>query len=194
MKRILCFGGFTQTDKMMENTLRGLKSQYKKEFIFDILPGPYVLPDGISRAWYVYSKEKPLEVDWAALNSQKEKKDLISLDDSFTYAMKALEGATYSIILGFSQGAAFLSLLAMHTDLSQYKLIFVGGFLPIKITTYKPKFKYKTMHIMGKADDIIKEAWSNVLASCFEDPILLTHKYRHIIPRIPKTLINTLLT
>jgi predicted esterase len=87
-------------------------------------------------------------------------------------------------IMGFSQGAAFLSLLCQLGIVpDDKKLIFVGGFYPLKYDTLYQKFNHQSTHVYGEADMIILPQYSQDLAQFFNHATIITHKGKHTIPR-----------
>lgn len=290
MRRVLCLGGFNQTEETLEARLHTLAKAYKNALIFDTMVGPHSLPrmttstlgmlttttttsnttdttlsvseeDGgvdetkggaIPReeqnqqqeagfAWFIYNRDDPCSIDWNELVGKRRPEELIGLEESIALVQKRLATHKYDIILGFSQGGAFLSLLARRMDLSSYKLIFVGAFDPViaSSTTSSPSpcpvpplapphmnvktkeeqevepkegeeestgtddssssqmttpfQRTRSLHVMGTGDEIIKQEWSMRLAKMCSDPLIMIHKGRHVLPRIPKETMAKLL-
>jgi predicted esterase len=190
-KKFLILHGFGQDETAIKTRMKSTMSHHKNaEYHF--LLAPHVLPDGKSLAWFAYDEEKPTEIDWDNLIGKKECKELFGLDESLEYIVKHIALGSYDAILGFSQGAAMLALLTMHIDLSDKLLIFVGGFIPIVNfkpldVTLKP---LQTLHVIGKKDTIVKPCFSEALASIYKDSRTLIHNNAHVIPKIPKHLLE----
>lgn len=97
-------------------------------------------------------------------------------------------------VLGFSQGAAALSMLVAEQILLDKKWFrfacFVGGFLPnaehmrerINRASLNGKFLLPSWHSFGLKDFVIPSEKSQLLASYFEAPSVVSHQGGHVVP------------
>lgn len=193
--KILCLHGFGQTISMFHERLKSTMSNNKgAQFTFVVAPHNLCNKDTEEskrvQGWWFYDKEKPLQLDWNTLIAQKHCKELLGLDASVQYLREHLEHNKYDVILGFSQGAAMLAVLNTTLDLSNMRLIFVGGFIPIKtdelslVKSVKPQ---KTLHVFGEKDTVISTKYSEDLAGLYPGAEILKHRNAHVIPRLSKT-------
>ncbi|GLV31798.1 uncharacterized protein CBL_07558 [Carabus blaptoides fortunei] len=116
----------------------------------------------------------------------------IGFEDSVRLVEETFEEhGPFDGILGFSQGACFVSLLC---DLQQRGILkckfnfaimasgFKSGSLP-HLKYYEESINIPTMHIYGKNDQIIPTEMSEALASCYEEEALIvTHDGGHYLP------------
>mmetsp|Transcript_29398 Transcript_29398/g.47376 ORF Transcript_29398/g.47376 Transcript_29398/m.47376 type:complete len:153 (+) Transcript_29398:10-468(+) len=96
-------------------------------------------------------------------------------------------------VLGFSQGACVtyvLSALAETGDLPpniQFKFaVLISGFRPrdsrySSICTRKIK-TVRTLHVVGKSDDVVDSSRSYEVADNFQDPLIVEHDKGHLVP------------
>jgi len=196
--KMLCLHGFGQSSTVFNKRLASFRSKIKNKYEFIIPQAPFRLPqlnkenltEEPAYAWYYYSKETPDKVIWSDMFDKIPDIDsLYGLQDSIDLINKTLsDNPDIEYILGFSQGAALLSLLCLLGIIkSDKKLIFVSGFYPLKYDTCKT-FTHKSMHIIGEADEVIPPKASVDLSKFFTDPVFVYHKGEHIIPRIKITI------
>lgn len=179
--RIWCFHGFRQTDEQFRGRTAALFKRLRAEFRrqnpprelrVEFLRAPLELEDG-SRAWWLNSGSK-------------------SAQEHLDFAMRRIREAEKisgeeQVLLGFSQGAAMVALVARNytRELEQMgvgKLMLIGGFIPDSEKWKQVKIRIPSIHIAGDSDQIIPAQKSLELASCFEDPVILTHEDGHFIP------------
>ena len=201
--KCLCFHGFNQNAEIFHHRLASVRSQYKNrvEFIIHDAPNRLPLPKTKTElpqtcAWYYYSKDDPLNIDWGAVFNKIENKDeLFGLETSINYVKEILANNKIDYFLGFSQGSAFLSLLCKLNIINKdnaKKLIFVSGFYPLKMDEINTdKINIPSMHIIGENDEVIVPSSSRTLATMFSDPIITVHKGKHVVPKIKNFLSST---
>lgn len=194
--KMLCLHGFEQNPVVFNTKLASFRSKLKNRFDFIIPQAPNVLPkqnednpeEEFVYAWYYYSEETPLDIEWDKLiDSVSDIDQLFGLKHSIeTIKNCLLEHPDIEYILGFSQGAAMLSLLCKLGMISNNKkLIFVSGFYPLKYDTLCENFSHQnTIHVWGELDTIILPKFSEALSQFFPDPQIIKHKGKHVVPRI----------
>lgn len=133
----------------------------------------------------------------------------IGYEESIKLIEKVVEtDGPFDGIFGFSQGACFVGLLCdlqhrgskyNHTLIKLYKSNVFVSVLPFKFnfaimsSGFKsgslPHMKYysdtiaiPSLHIYGMADKIIPTEMSSDLASCFDNPMVVTHPGGHYLP------------
>jgi predicted esterase len=144
----LCFHGFNQNADKLTHNLSNMRKKYKNRVQFIIPDAPNLLPNG-NCSWWYYSEENPLNIDWNNLFDKITNIDqLIGLNKSLEMVQNLLKNSTIDLYLGFSQGAAFLSLLCQLNIIpeSTKKLFFISGFYPLKHLE-NIKFKIPSLHI-----------------------------------------------
>lgn len=178
---MLCFHGFGQNEEKLHHSISSIRQKYKNRIEFTIIEGQYTLPDGM-KCWWTYSKEKPMNIEWDKLSCQKTDQ-LLGYQESKNLVTKHLLINQYDLFLGFSQGAAFLSLLCIEGIITKGKCIFFSGFYPL-LDLSSEKLALKSIHVMGKQDTIIPIVMSERLSDMFKDPDIRVHNGRHVIPRL----------
>jgi predicted esterase len=182
--RALCLHGFNQNVDDMKERMKSIMSRGKSQVEYLFLQAQHPLPNG-KFAWFYYSESEPLQLDWTkVIDAIDDEKQLLGLEASLQQVVEFIRKNTVDIILGFSQGAALLSILA-HKELlpSQQRLMFVGGFRPLK---HISRFigNYPSIHCMGTKDEIIDAKFSQDLADSFQLTTSLPHTGKHVIPRL----------
>ena len=106
-----------------------------------------------------------------------------------------LEEGVFDGVIGFSQGAAALSMLVAEAQLSQQRWFhfacFIGGFLPnaphmrerIEKATKSGPFAIPSWHCFGSDDFVIPSEKSEALSGCFRQAVLQPFVGGHVVPR-----------
>jgi hypothetical protein len=140
--KVAVFQGYCQNKETCQKSLASIRSLYKNKIEFVIIEAPNKLPifqrDGVdlqTNCWFYYSKDTPLDVTWGKLFDTVTESDVYGLDNSLKYITEYLKQNKFDYYLGFSQGAAFLSLLCQKKIISDAKkLIFRINILWAKLT------------------------------------------------------------
>lgn len=88
-------------------------------------------------------------------------------------------------LLGFSQGAALLGLLAALGAPKVSFAILISGFRsadPEHARFYDGGIQLPSAHIIGRADDIVLGPRSHALAASFQAPLIVEHEGGHVVP------------
>lgn len=191
LPNILCLHGFGQNVQEFYSKLCSLRSRYKKKFEFLILEAPHRLEDfemdgkmkSNTFCWYYYNAEQKHQVVWK--NVIGEYSTLIGLDSSMNVVQDTLtRNSDISHILGFSQGGSLLSIMCQKGLIQRdIKCVFVATFYPLNCSEIEDKWDYASQHVIGESDEVIAHSYSMDLASKFKNPLILTHKGRHVVPR-----------
>lgn len=188
---MLCLQGFNQNHEMFQQRSATFRNKLKSKYDFVCPDAPYQLPNG-NRAWYVYNEQSPLEYDWnEILDSYDSTDKLYGFDASKQLIQQILkDNPDITCVQGFSQGAAFLSILCAQGIIPDHiDVVFVAGFYPLKwSTTVQTKCKHRSIHVIGLQDEVIQPALCRRLAQdLFNEPTIQEHNGKHVIPRVNLT-------
>ncbi|XWV26946.1 hypothetical protein QJ857_gp0103 [Tupanvirus soda lake] len=187
---VICLHGFTQNSSILQKKLMKLVKSIKG-LSFYFLDGCAELPktdENESRAYWVYDKEKPLDVDWS--NHYKENTTIHYLDDSFKAFLElAKKLGRVDGIIGFSQGGCFADYICkMHAkgmvpfDLRFAVFIASEHFNRPGCDFDNVKPIIQTLHMYGKNDTVIPEHMSELLTKSYPNKDIFIHNGAHIIP------------
>ncbi|XP_011875844.1 PREDICTED: UPF0483 protein AGAP003155 [Vollenhovia emeryi] len=192
--RILALHGYRQSDAIFSAKLGSLRKGFKKEIDFTFVRSPHRVPslDGISQedaddngyGWWFNTEDRVFK---ATVPS-----DLcVGFDDSVAAIEKAfLEHGPFDGILGFSQGAAFVSVLCA---MKKKKMIEIEFHFAIIISGFKslcaPHAKYydeeidiPSLHIYGENDQVIPTVMAEQISRLFPDKKEIRHEGGHYVP------------
>ena len=177
---MLCLHGFSTNSILLKN--KNNFSRINKTLEYFYIDGSVTLPNDM-KAWWIYNKEDPLDINWDELSNIEDIDKLIGFNDSVSLVIKAIqENPSIETIFGFSQGGAMLSLLVHFKLLPQQikRVIFVGAFFPLKCELNIHTIP--SLHIAGLEDSVINHSLSEKLASQYLNPVIIIHKGKHVIP------------
>ncbi|KAF1328964.1 D-3-phosphoglycerate dehydrogenase, partial [Globisporangium splendens] len=196
--RVLCLHGFRTNVKVMQNQTATLRALLGDDAEFTFLNGPYKAKgpsaEGIRRQ---YSNDAPF-YEWCALGYvqglDKDKEDADAAKTEWRELYIGFEKTAefldahlrqhgpYDVVIGFSQGAAVLTILSMiylRKQPSQrwWNLCVCVGGVPVRDVSMRPLFEkpngelillpFPSIHIMGRKDSLYKD--SIQLAAMYED-------------------------
>ena len=193
--RCLCLHGYRQNEKLFREKTGAFRKILKKSVDFVFLQAPHVIPgpenaareDSLQeRGWWFSRPEKSYNAMDSTDICMGYEESLQLVEDTFR-----CEGP-FDGVLGFSQGASFVSLLVNKlTDPSssiKFKFaIFISGFkslLTAHIGVYTSQFVCPSFHIYGDDDGVIPVDSSIELASMFVDSCAHRHKGGHYVPSL----------
>lgn len=195
--KVLCVHGYRQNDKMFREKSGAFRKLLKKYIDFHFVCAPHIIPEvnNLSRppseqerGWW-FSK---LDKSYKALD---ETDICIGYEDSVQTIVQEFEkNGPFDGVLGFSQGAAFTSLLCALKKDPQYKLhfkfaIIVAGFkslLKAHRHMYEEPIDGPSFHAVGESDAVIPSQSSVDLQSSFINPVVYTHAGGHYMPASPQ--------
>jgi len=195
--KVLCIHGYRQNEKLFREKTGGLRKLLKKYVDFVFVSAPHVIPEEANlvrtneeqdRGWWFSRPEKGYNaLDKTDITlGYKESVDVIK--------EKISEEGPFDGILGFSQGASFVSLLCVLRSKEgsgvDFKfVILIAGFrsqLTPHIELYKSPICCPSFHTVGTTDAVIPPAASEELAACFNNATVYSHDGGHYIPASPQ--------
>ncbi len=197
--KVLCVHGYRQNDTMFREKSGAFRKLSKKHMDFHFVCAPHIIPEEKNlalpppeqeRGWW-FSK---LDKSYRALD---ETDICIGYEDSVQLILREFEtNGPFDGILGFSQGAAFASILCALKSNPQYytKLdfkfaIIVAGFkslLRVHRKMYEEPIDCPTFHTVGESDAVIPSQSSEDLQSSFISPVVYRHTGGHYMPASPQ--------
>ncbi|CAK9830102.1 Esterase AGAP003155 [Anthophora retusa] len=191
--RILAIHGYAQSDIIFKAKLGSLRKGFKKEVDFVFLRAPHKVPMKINfeideteegYGWWFNTEDHVFK---AIVPSNL----AAGFENSLTLVEKTFqECGPFDGILGFSQGAAFVTLLCsmQQKNLLQIKFdfaIIISGFKSMcapHAIYYDEKISIPSLHIYGKTDQIIPIAMTEELGEMFVNKRSIIHEGGHYIP------------
>ena len=145
--KVLCFHGFNQNKEKFIRKASAVRNTHKAKYEFVSFNAPTQIGmiddiDNIniqvpSYCWYYYSQEDPPNIEWTKVFNTIESVDqLHGFLKSVEHVKELLQNNTYDYYFGYSQGAAFLSLLIelnIINSSNAKKVVFCNGFYPLKV-------------------------------------------------------------
>lgn len=203
-KNIVCFHGFAQNSDTMKKRLSKL-FRVKKNYNLVYMDGAVKLPGENSFAYWVHSREDPLNIDWN--DHSKDGTILYGIDDSLKKFIE-LGNSLGQIdgIIGFSQGGCFADYICKLHANGHVPLLSEGekvDLLPFNINfaifissrnfdrcgynLAKPTIR--SLHIYGDGDTIIPPNLSKDLSETYpaNEKQIIIHRGAHIIPSTSET-------
>ncbi|CAF0783637.1 unnamed protein product [Didymodactylos carnosus] len=209
--RILCLHGYRQNSTIFREKTGSLRKLLKKHADLIYIDAPHLIPETTAELVESTNSEAAnseehnhQQVDrsnqrgwWFSTSNQTY--DPLKLTDcdkgfqeSIEYVTNFIQSQTepFDGILGFSQGASFVTLLLLSLNSnSQLSFRFVMLIASFKSGQTQHKDYYKnqinipSLHIIGKNDQVIPFKMSEDLANdCFKEPINFYHDGGHFIP------------
>ncbi|XP_033362346.1 esterase CG5412 isoform X2 [Bombus vosnesenskii] len=191
--RILAIHGYAQSDVIFKTKLGSLRKGFKKQVDFTFLKAPHKVP--MTSNFYIDTEEDAY--GWWFNTKDHIFKAIVPSDLAvgFEESIVVIEEAfkkfgPFDGILGFSQGAAFATLLCFmqQKNLLQIKFefaIIISGFKSLCIPHgiyYDGKISIPSLHIYGKTDQIIPTEMAEEVSEMFINKTNITHEGGHYIP------------
>jgi len=200
--RILCLHGYRQNDNLFREKLGAFRKMVGKYCQFTFVRAPHhVLPmsnediNQDQRGWW-FSRE----------NDYFKADDVSDCDKGFDGSLELIQrtfdlDGPFDGVMGFSQGAALLTLLclikARNPELLSPSVkfdfaIMIASFQSVSSKHAQwyeksgAKASIPTLHVMGTEDKVIKKALSEQLLDLFEEPSKLYHSGGHFVPATSK--------
>lgn len=195
--RILCVHGYRQNDITFREKSGAFRKLLKKHIDFHFVCAPHLIPEEANilrsppeqeRGWWFSKPDK----SYRALD---ETDVCIGYEDSLQLIAHEFESnGPFDGVLGFSQGAAFTSLLCALKKDPQYKLhfkfaILIAGFkslLQAHRRLYDDPIDCPTFHTVGETDAVIPPQSSQDLQTAFISPTVYRHNGGHYMPASPQ--------
>ena len=195
--KVLCVHGYRQNDTVFREKTGAFRKLVKKHIDFHFISAPHVLPEENNEARPAPEREK----GWWFSKPDKSYRALdetdvcIGYDDSLQLIVKEFEtNGPFDGVLGFSQGASFVSLLCTLKRDPKYKLdfkfaIIVAGFKSL-LSAHRPMYEEPidcpSFHTVGESDAVIPSQSSEDLQSVFISPVVYRHSGGHYMPASPQ--------
>ncbi|XP_077168866.1 esterase OVCA2 [Paroedura picta] len=195
--RLLCLHGYRQDARSFRARSGALRKALRGCAELLMVDAPHVIAGRPEEA----SLSEPLEANahgWWFSNPQEgtfsaleEASSCKGLEESLEAVAEACaEHSPIDGLLGFSQGAALVGIicaLKQHGDPRfQFDFaILIAGFRSRALdhqNYYQEPIQVPSLHVLGDSDRVIPAEMSQKLASCFSEPLILTHPGGHFIP------------
>lgn len=195
--RILCLHGYRQNEQSFREKTGGLRKLIKREAEFVFTSAPHVIPEPENlarlppdqeRGWFFSRPEK-------AYKATDETDVCLGLEESIEHVEMVMEqSGPYDGLLGFSQGACFISLLcshkARHPDSPvqfRFVVLFAGfkSLLVPHVEEYAVPFAAPSLHAVGESDGVVPLKMAEDLLPCFVNATPYRHSGGHYIPASP---------
>ena len=195
--RVLCIHGYRQNDHIFRERTGAFRKMLKKHVDFIFVRAPHVIPepDNLSRP------EKEQERGWwfsrpeMGYNALDKTEYCIGYKESVNTVEEIWEeDGPFDGVLGFSQGASFVSLLCgmlnNQSSKIQFKFaILVSGFQSL-VSPHLDEYKHSidtcpTFHVFGDGDQVIPVQSSLDLAALFPSAKIFRHLGGHYVPASP---------
>lgn len=173
--RVLCLHGHTQSASSFSSKTGAIRKIFKNA-TFVYINAPFNFEQG--KTWWTYNDSK-----------------LVGLETALKCVIDTLNESEFDGLLGFSQGACLVALIASISNNSknhdlQLKrkikfLIIACGFKsrdPEHEFFYTSKIDIPSLHLFGKGDDLVSEERSRSLLQSFVNPIEFHFDGNHVFP------------
>ncbi|XP_018404405.1 PREDICTED: cysteine and histidine-rich domain-containing protein-like [Cyphomyrmex costatus] len=193
--RILALHGYMQSDVIFSAKLGSLRKGFKKEMEFTFIRAPHKVPsqknkigqedtDENGYGWWFNTEDHVFK---ATVPSNL----CVGFDDSVALIEKVFsEQGPFDGILGFSQGAAFVSILCA---MKKKKILRIEFNFVIVISGFKslcaPHAKYydeeidiPSLHIYGENDQVIPTVMAEQISCLFSNKKEIQHEGGHYVP------------
>lgn len=193
--RILAIHGYAQSDTIFKSKLGSVRKGFKKEIDFAFLRGPHKVP---MKSNFGIDEPETEEVYGWWFNTEDHifkatvPSDLaVGFEDSVALVEKTFrESGPFDGILGFSQGAAFATILCFmqQRNLLPIKFdfaIIISGFKSLctpHASYYNGKINIPSLHIYGTSDQVIPTEMAEEVSEMFVRKTNATHEGGHYIP------------
>ncbi|KAM0727293.1 Esterase OVCA2 [Formica fusca] len=188
--RILALHGYMQSDVIFSAKLGSLRKGFKKEIDFTFIRAPHKVPSNNEEntnengyGWWFNTEDHVFK---ATVPSEL----CVGFDESIALIEKIFtEQGPFDGILGFSQGAAFVSILcAMKRKILQIEFnfaIMISGFKSLcapHAKYYDEKINVPSLHIYGENDQVIPTAMTEHISCLFPNKKEIRHEGGHYVP------------
>ncbi|CAO3631764.1 unnamed protein product [Cunninghamella echinulata] len=209
--KILCLHGMSQNGAIFRKKTAVIRKKLDKiaDMVYITAPHLSLHPNHTSEALREAAADKDAPQELKPFGWWLPKEDEIQpTDDSFVGFKESIEvvkdiltkEGPFDGIFGFSQGAAFASMLTAALEnkslLPEYFpndfqhppfrfAMVAASFIPdrpIAHRIFSSKIKTPSIHMIGEKDSLIVPEQMETLANAFEDPIFLRHSGGHVVP------------
>ncbi|EFN80257.1 UPF0483 protein CG5412, partial [Harpegnathos saltator] len=183
---ILALHGYTQSDVIFSAKLGSLRKGFKKEIDFTFIKAPHKVSstNGEGYGWWFNTEDHCFKATTPS--------DLcVGFTDSINLVKETfLEQGPFDGILGFSQGAAFVSILCVMKKKQLLEIefnfaIIISGFKSLcapHSIYYNEEIDIPSLHIYGENDQVIPTEMAGQISRLFIDKEEICHEGGHYIP------------
>ena len=195
--KVLCIHGYRQNEKIFREKSGGFRKLVKKHIEFTFLSAPHEIPEEANLARPEEEREKGWWFSRPERNySAMDQTDLCTGYQESLQCIKdklSSEGP-FDGILGFSQGAAFVSLLCTYRGDTNNNIdfkfaIMIAGFrsqVAPHCVMYNTPIDCPSFHAIGSTDGVIPTQASEELLSAFVGGVAYRHDGGHYVPSSPQ--------
>lgn len=185
---VLCLHGYRQNGDLFRNKTGSLRKIIKQFANLTYITAPHFSKpinendavDENQRSWW-FNK------DDLSFKGTNQGGPAIGFEESLKLVEDEWKKGNYQGLIGFSQGASFVSLIASMsvkslTSIKPHFVLLVAGFPSQSLSHknyYQNKISIPNLHIYGLNDDIIPSELSMKLKESFENPLFQTHQGGH---------------
>ena len=195
--KVLCFHGYRQNETLFRERTGALRKLMKKHIDFVFISAPHEIPEPANlarpegereRGWWFSRPEK-------AYNALDKTDICIGFEESLQLVQETFDTqGPFDGVLGFSQGAAFVSLLCTHQNDPaspiRFKFaILIAGFkslLAPHADHYRKPLECPTFHTIGATDAVIPTQSSEDLLARCTCATPYRHNGGHYVPASPQ--------
>jgi len=205
--KVLCLHGYRQNETLFRERTGALRKLTKRHIDFVFISAPHEIPEPANlsrpegereRGWWFSRPER-------AYNALDQTDVCIGFEESLQFIQETFEAqGPFDGLLGFSQGAAFVSLLCtLRRDPAsaiQFKFaILIAGFKSLvaqHADFYREPLECPTFHTIGETDAVIPTQSSEDLLALCTDATPYRHGGGHYVPASPqlRTAVTEFLT
>ena len=194
--KVLCIHGYRQNEKLFRERSGGLRKLLKKHIDFIFLTAPHEIPEEINLARAQEDRERGwwFSKPGNSYNAM-DKTDICTGYKESLQAVKEkfLSDGPFDGIMGFSQGAAFVSLLCIlkndpASGINFKFAVMIAGFRSLvspHIGMYGDPIDCPSFHTIGATDGVIPTQSSEELLATFVGGVAYRHDGGHYIPSSP---------
>lgn len=192
--KVLCIHGYRQNERIFRERSGGFRKLFKKYIKFVFLTAPHVIPEEANLA----RPEEECERGWWFSKPGKSYNamDKTDIDTGYQESLDVIKEkfsseGPFDGILGFSQGAAFVSILcSQQSDLLSAGISFkfaimIAGFKSLvspHAVLYSEPIACPSFHTIGATDAVIPTHSSEELLAAFVNGVGYRHDGGHYIP------------
>ncbi|XP_024938131.1 esterase OVCA2 isoform X2 [Cephus cinctus] len=179
--RILAIHGYRQSDISFKAKLGALRKTFKKQIEFTFVRAPHEVPSASNNSkdnsetngygWWFSTQDKTFKATISSDLSVGFEESLALIESVFE------ESDPFDGILGFSQGAAFVSILCAMQQKNCFKSL-----CAVHHIFYMEKITLPTLHVYGVGDQVIPVEMAEELAELFSNVSRKIHKGGHYVP------------
>ncbi|KAJ8664788.1 hypothetical protein QAD02_006450 [Eretmocerus hayati] len=197
---VLALHGYRQSDKIFYTKLGSLRKYFKKEIEFVFVRAPHTIPPddkSSSEETAPDDAEETEKFGWwfntedRTFKATEPSNSSIGFDESVKLIEQTFEDkGPFDGVLGFSQGASFVSILCamMERKILQVEFdfaIIISGFKSLckpHETYYGRSITLPTLHVYGSGDKVIPTKMAEALSDVFVNKKLVVHEGGHYVP------------